>query len=115
MDSTMVFALSIANLIVVRLIITVLLTVANYADKSKAKQEILHGGKEPGTTNEKFQPAKKSDMDLLAEGIARLEQRLQAVVDLTIKHERKLSGIQAKGALGERKLLALNLERSKDG
>lgn len=83
MDPTMVFVLSIINLIVVLLFLISMLAVANYGEKPKAKQEQLRDEKE------------------LIEGIVRLEERLQTVLNLTIKHERKLTGIQAKGALGE--------------
>lgn len=83
MDSIMVYILSIINLIVVLLFIISMLVIANYSEKPKVKQEQLRDEKE------------------LIEGITRLEEKLQAVVNLTIKHERKLTGIQAKGALGE--------------
>lgn len=92
--------LAIIDLIVILLLLFLVLVPASYVDKSKAKHEQLQGA-EFGTSGDKFQQEKKSDDEMLAEGIARLEQLLKPVVDLTLKHERKLSGIQSKGALGE--------------
>jgi len=101
MDHKLVLILALTDSIVILLLIFLLLVAAHSVDKSRDEYKQWHGGTEPGRSSDKSQQVEKSDIEKLAEGIARLEQRLQSVVDLTIKHERKLSGIQAKGALGE--------------
>jgi DNA anti-recombination protein RmuC len=101
MDHKMILTLSIINLIAVLLLLFFLFVAAWRADKSRAEYEKLRGGTEFGTLGDKFQQVEKSDFEKLAGGIARLEQQLKPMLDLTIKHERKLTGIQAKGALGE--------------
>ena len=103
MDQNMVLTLSIINLIVVLLILFFLFVAASRTDKSRADHEKLRGGIELGTLGDKFQMGEKSDIEKLAgDIITRLEQQLKPILDLTIRHERKLTGIQAKGALGER-------------
>jgi hypothetical protein len=101
MDQNMVLTLSIINLTVVLLLLFLLFVAASRADKSRAEHEKSHGGTELRTLGDKFQVVEKSDIENLARDIARLEQELKPILDLTIRHERKLSGIRAKGVLGE--------------
>lgn len=78
-----------------------LLVVVSIFNRSKAMNEQLRGGREIETTNENFQRTENANIGELAEGIVRLEQQIKPMLDLIIKHERRLSGIQSKGALGE--------------
>jgi hypothetical protein len=82
------------------ILLLLFLAAASHVDKSKVKGEQPRGT-QFGTSSDKFRQEEKSDLEKLTEGIARLEQQLKPMLDLTIKHERRLSGIQSKGALGE--------------
>jgi hypothetical protein len=82
------------------ILLLLFLAAASYIDKPKARHEQPRGT-ESGTSSAGFQQSEKSDIKKLAEGITRLEQQLKPILDLTIKHERRLSGIRAKGILGE--------------
>jgi DNA anti-recombination protein RmuC len=102
MDHNMALILSILNLIVVLLILLLLLLAASAVEESRTKHKSSHDGPDGRTSSNKFQQQEeKAAIEKLAEGIARLEQQLRPMLDLTIKHERRLSGIQSKGALGE--------------
>lgn len=99
MDHNM--ALSTVQLVVILLLLFLLLREASYVDKSKTKDKESCGGTASEASGDKFQQVEKSDIEKLEAGIARLEQQLKPMLDLIIKHERRLSGIQSKGALGE--------------
>jgi hypothetical protein len=90
MDYNMIFTLSIANLVLVFLILFLLLVAASYTDKSKDGDEKRLRGTE-----------QELKLNQLVKSIASLQQSLKPIVDLTQKHESILSGIQSKGALGE--------------
>jgi DNA anti-recombination protein RmuC len=101
MDHNMALFLATVEVGAVLLILLLLLRTAAQIDKSKASDQESGAATISASSSDKFEQVEKSDIAKLGEDLARLEQHLKPILDLTIKHERRLSGIRRKGILGE--------------